>query len=186
MHQPPGPIFRRAGCPFPMKGRGGITECKYLNPCTSQRDSCHRSETQAKSIVLHQQPTWSSFNVYYQTVTCSSTHIWKNTQTGTISSYLHASLPASQIRRTDGKSPRVYSGDDECDVLDAQSQRGSTETMEVNRLAVLENPHMIEPHPFMMRRSLSERRSQWPTALVVHTCLGCKTYASQMGFLIPF
>ena len=51
-------------------------------------------------------------------------HIWKNTQTGTISSYLHASLPASQIRRTDGKSPHVYSGDDECDVLDAQSQRG--------------------------------------------------------------
>ena len=59
----PGPT-PRAGRPFPAKGRGGTTECKYLNPCTSQCDSCHRSKTQAKSIVLQQQPTLSSLNTY--------------------------------------------------------------------------------------------------------------------------
>ena len=69
-------------------------------------------------------------------------------------------------------------------VLDAQPHRGNTEDMEVNRLVLLENPHMIKPH--LVRMNQSERRI--PVALgvpypYVGNLLALESYKRQVVLL---
>ena len=100
---PPGPTPERAGHPIPVKGKGGTTEHEYLKPCTSQRDSYHRSNTQGKSVVVEQQPTLSLSNIYNQT-TSSMTYSEKKPRS--IPS-VPVPMPAPQRSKSYKRRPRV-------------------------------------------------------------------------------